>query len=55
MFVCGSGAIGDAVKKVFIEATVKGRKARGESMTLEEAEAFFNSLRNERFATDVFA
>lgn len=55
MFVCGSGAIGDAIKQVFIEATVKGKKAQGESMTWEEAEAFFNSLRNERFATDVFA
>lgn len=55
MFVCGSGAIGDAVKQVFIEATVKGREARGEPITWEEAETFFNSLRNERFATDVFA
>lgn len=55
MFVCGSRAIGDAIKEVFIKATIKGRGARGESMTWEEAEAFFNSIRNERFATDVFA
>ena len=55
MFVCGSGAIGDAIKEVFIKATIKGREARGESITWEEAEAFFNSIRNERFATDVFA
>lgn len=55
IFVCGSGAIGEAIKQVFIQATVKGREARGESMTREEAEAFFNSIRNERFATDVFA
>lgn len=55
IFVCGSGAIGEAIKQIFIKATLKAKEAQGESMTQEEAEAVFNSIRNERFATDVFA
>lgn len=55
IFVCGSGAIGEAVKEAFIRSTLEGRKVIGEDMSREEAEAVFNSIRNERFATDVFA
>lgn len=55
IYVCGSGAIGEAIKQAFIKAMMEGREAQGESISREEAEEFFNSIRNERFATDVFA
>ena len=50
IFVCGNGKVGDGVREVALriyeEGTGKGR---------EEGEEWFKGIRNERFASDVFA
>jgi cytochrome P450/NADPH-cytochrome P450 reductase len=61
VFICGSKDVGEGVKetclKIFME-TVKEKeiKEKGSSeMSRERAEKWFEGIRNERFATDVFA
>ena len=55
MFVCGNNEVGEAVREVFIKTSLEDAEARGETHTREDAIAFFNKMRNERYASDVFA
>jgi cytochrome P450/NADPH-cytochrome P450 reductase len=59
MFVCGSREVGQGVQEMIIklakENTAKEQGKSIEEVSDEKARQWFESLRNERFATDVFA
>ena len=50
IYVCGSGAVGDGVGEAIMRAYREGKECK-----VEDAEAWFQKLRNERFVSDVFA
>ena len=60
VFVCGSREVGEAVRETALrimmetatEAEEDGRE--GETMSEEAAKRWFESIKNERYATDVF-
>lgn len=56
VYVCGSRGLGDSVKKAFIKLAKEKAVADGNKNAEDDAklEKWFESLRNERFATDVF-
>lgn len=55
VFMCGSGALGKGVNEVVAKMAVEWRTAQGrDDATLEEATAWWEGLRNERYAVDVF-
>ncbi|TDZ68033.1 Bifunctional cytochrome P450/NADPH--P450 reductase [Colletotrichum trifolii] len=55
VYVCGSGHVAEGVKEVMLDGALeKSEKDDGKPMTAEEREEWFNSIRNERYATDVF-
>ncbi|KAK0617804.1 cytochrome P450 [Bombardia bombarda] len=61
VYVCGSRELGESVKKVVVKVAMewKNAKVRGEGgaegeATEEDALKWFESIRNERYATDVF-
>ena len=53
VFICGSGRVADGVKEASVKMRME-RNEKGEPETKEEAEKWFNGLRNERFMSDVF-
>ncbi|KAF4306958.1 Cytochrome P450 [Botryosphaeria dothidea] len=55
VFVCGSGAVGQAVGKVCCEIALERQLELGKETNLERVEKWFEGIRNDRFATDVFA
>jgi cytochrome P450/NADPH-cytochrome P450 reductase len=55
VFVCGSKEVGEAVGEVAKRIWVERAKEFGKEKTEEEAEEWFEGIRNERYATDVFA
>lgn len=54
VYVCGSNKIAEGAKDVLVRIMRIEREKKGESMSDEEAAAWFEEHRNERFATDVF-
>lgn len=54
MYVCGSRQVGEGVKETVLKIRREWMEADGQPETAEEAEAWFSSIRNERYATDVF-
>lgn len=55
VFVCGNGALGKGVNNTVARMAVEWRSERGrDDATLEEAQTWWESLRNERYAVDVF-
>ncbi|KAK8059172.1 Bifunctional P-450:NADPH-P450 reductase [Apiospora saccharicola] len=55
IYICGASKMAQAVKKVLVRILQdESERADGEAMTAEEAMAWFDRQRNERFATDVF-
>ncbi|KAL0941300.1 bifunctional p-450:NADPH-p450 reductase [Colletotrichum truncatum] len=55
VYVCGSNQIAEGVKEIVLKAAhEKSEKDDGEPMSEEEMEEWFNRIRNERYATDVF-
>lgn len=55
VYVCGSGQVAEGVKEVVMRAAAeKSERDEGEPATKEELEEWFNDIRNERYATDVF-
>jgi cytochrome P450/NADPH-cytochrome P450 reductase len=50
IFVCGDGRVGEGVREALIRSYVE--KGMGSA---EEARTWFDGIRNERFASDVFA
>lgn len=55
VYVCGSSVMGESVKKVAMKMYIEGARRRGKSKNDEEAEEWFHRIRNERYASDVFA
>ncbi|KAF2019092.1 cytochrome P450 [Aaosphaeria arxii CBS 175.79] len=56
VFICGNRNVGEGVSKICIKiAKEKREEVRGEEVTEEHVKEWFDGLRNERFATDVFA
>ncbi|CAM1511159.1 Fc.00g086720.m01.CDS01 [Cosmosporella sp. VM-42] len=53
-YVCGSREVGKAVEDVCVKLAVRSAKEKGTSIGEEEAKQWFEGIRNERFATDVF-
>lgn len=54
VYVCGSKGVGDAVKDIAIEQRRHWLKEQGEDDSQEAANKWFESIRNERYSTDVF-
>ncbi|KAF1937047.1 NADPH-cytochrome P450 reductase-like protein, partial [Clathrospora elynae] len=55
LFVCGSRAVGDGVQEILIKiAKERLREKEGREADDKKAREWFEGLRNERFATDVF-
>ncbi|GKT87378.1 bifunctional P-450:NADPH-P450 reductase [Colletotrichum tofieldiae] len=55
VYVCGSNRVAEGVKDIMLKAArEKSEIDDGKPMTEEELEEWFASIRNERYATDVF-
>lgn len=54
VFMCGSGKVADGVKDASMKMYMHASEKEGKPKTEEEAEKWFNALRNERFMSDVF-
>ncbi|KAK6225725.1 bifunctional P-450:NADPH-P450 reductase (cytochrome P450) [Colletotrichum tabaci] len=55
IYVCGSNKVAEGVKEVMLRAArEKSEIDDGKPMSEEELEEWFNGIRNERYATDVF-
>ena len=54
-YVCGSSVVGEAVKTVSKKIYMDAAQDRGRPKTEEETETWFREIRNERYASDVFA
>lgn len=54
-YVCGSSVVGEAVKAVSKRIYMDAAQERGRPKTEEETENWFRDIRNERYASDVFA
>ncbi|KAK0952507.1 hypothetical protein LTS01_024796 [Friedmanniomyces endolithicus] len=55
VFVCGSRDVGESVKNVCLDLAKDWARQRGKEPSDEGASKWFDSVRNERFSTDVFA
>ena len=56
LFVCGSREVGEGVQETCIRmAKEQSAEVQGRDVPEEKAREWFEGLRNERFATDVFA
>ncbi|TKA82890.1 hypothetical protein B0A55_01178 [Friedmanniomyces simplex] len=55
VFVCGSHGVGESVKHTCLELAKEWARQRGKEGSDEGANKWFDSVRNERFSTDVFA
>ena len=58
VFVCGSREVGDAVRKIALQISILNRRKRGDTDEAEMekgANEWFDTIRNERYSTDVFA
>ena len=54
VFVCGSGRVAEGVKDASVKMFMQSSEEMGEPKSKEEAEKWFDGLRNERFMSDVF-
>ena len=54
VFLCGSGAVSDGVREASVKMYMQASEKEGKPKTKEEAEEWFNALRNERFMSDIF-
>ena len=54
VFVCGSGAVSDGVREASVKMYMQASEKLGKPKTKEEAEKWFNALRNERYMSDIF-
>ncbi|MCJ1400318.1 hypothetical protein MMC11_003523 [Xylographa trunciseda] len=55
VFVCGSGPVGEGVRECVVRIAMEGVEREGRVPSRERAEEWFRGIRNERFASDVFA
>ena len=54
-FVCGNRDVGEGIRNAVLRAYRDEVERRGKTKTDEEVEAWFDEVKNERFASDVFA
>lgn len=54
VFVCGSRQVGEGVKRVAIEMAKEMSRRKGKDSNDEEALKWFEGIKNDRYATDVF-
>ncbi|GKT82131.1 bifunctional p-450:NADPH-P450 reductase [Colletotrichum tofieldiae] len=54
IYVCGSQAVSEAVKGVFIDIFLDDARKQGKEKSREDTRAWFEGLRNTRYAIDVF-
>ena len=54
VFICGSGRVADGVKDASVKMYMQAVEKEGKTTTKEEAEKWFDALRNERFMSDIF-
>ena len=54
VFMCGSGKVADGVKNASMKMYMQDNEEEGKPKTEQEAEEWFNAMRNERFMSDVF-
>nr|POE71416.1 bifunctional cytochrome p450/nadph--p450 reductase [Quercus suber] len=55
IYVCGSRGVGESVKRVCLDLAREASVAKGKDASDEALSAWFDAVRNERYATDVFA
>ncbi|KAK4984438.1 hypothetical protein LTR28_002324 [Elasticomyces elasticus] len=55
VFVCGSRELGEAIRAVSLRMYKERAEERGKDSSDETAEKWFDGIRNDRYATDVFA
>lgn len=55
VFVCGSREVGEGVQNTVVRIAREREMEKGKEVSEEKAREWFEGLRNERFATDVFA
>lgn len=53
-YICGSAALGKGIADVVARMVVEGTKKKGKEMTLEDGMKWWEGLRGERYAVDVF-
>lgn len=53
-YICGSGRVGKGITEVVAKMVVENAGKQGKTLTLEEGVKWWENLRNERFAVDVF-
>lgn len=53
--VCGSHQVGEGVKEVSIKIMMDDAENKGMDITEKKAAAWFESIRNDRFVTDIFS
>ncbi|OLN93217.1 Bifunctional P-450:NADPH-P450 reductase 5 [Colletotrichum chlorophyti] len=54
IYVCGSQAVGEAVKNVFIDIFLEAASNKGKKTSREDMRLWFDGLKNTRYAVDVF-
>lgn len=54
VYVCGSRSVGESVKKVVIRIAEEDAVREGRCVDDEKIKSWFDGIKNERFATDVF-
>jgi cytochrome P450/NADPH-cytochrome P450 reductase len=55
IFVCGNNTVGEEIREVMIKTFLEGTEQMGFKKTRKDAEEWFKGIKNERFASDVFA
>ena len=55
VYVCGSREVGESVKRACLDLSMEAQRRAGVEATEEHAQKWFDSVRNERYSTDVFA
>lgn len=55
VYVCGSRELGESVKKACLDIAHESARRLGKEKDEEKAQKWFDSIRNDRYSTDVFA
>ncbi|KAF3765308.1 putative bifunctional P-450:NADPH-P450 reductase [Cryphonectria parasitica EP155] len=54
LYICGGRAVGEGVKNMFINIYVDAAKKEGQDISWDSAKEWFEGLKNDRWAMDVF-
>ncbi|KAL9619781.1 MAG: hypothetical protein Q9160_005617 [Pyrenula sp. 1 TL-2023] len=54
LYICGSRAVGEAAKDMFIDICLDATKKKGKKTSAQEVREWFEGLKNIRYAVDVF-